>query len=211
MITRCITGIILISYISFLFSYDNPVYFSALLVIMMIIMITELRSLIKSSYLFYPLVIWYPIIPCCMLIYCNQINIYQKLLYYLLLIVASFDTASYFIGTLASRWRTTIKIIPKISPAKSIEGFLGGYTISLFLFNSIINQQSLLTYILHLCLCLTAFIGDIFESSIKRSAGVKDSGSLLPGHGGLLDRCDAILFVTYIFFILKKYLIFIFK
>ncbi|MCX5923942.1 MAG: phosphatidate cytidylyltransferase, partial [Candidatus Dependentiae bacterium] len=52
--------------------------------------------------------------------------------------------------------------------------------------------------------CLLAFVGDIFESFLKRQAGIKDSGHILPGHGGFLDRFDAVIMVTFFFFVFRQ-------
>ena len=120
------------------------------------------------------------------------------------------DSGAYYLGKkLGSR-----KIFPKTSPNKTLEGLISGILISscilylinfqeVFKFNIyyLDNQNSFLFFIL-LISSVVAVIGDYLESKIKRSAEVKDSGSLLPGHGGILDRVDSHIFVIPIFFIL---------
>lgn len=105
------------------------------------------------------------------------------------------------------------KLAPSISPAKTVEGFIGGIIVGVlgvvaftFACNVIFLDTSYLTYkqaaLLGLLLSVTGMVGDLVESMIKRDAGVKDSGSLFPGHGGLLDRLDSPLFTfaaTYYF------------
>jgi len=106
------------------------------------------------------------------------------------------DTGGYTLGRLAGR----TKLYEAVSPKKTVEGLLGSV-----LFSSLSALGASLSYlpelsIVHaLCLgvlgALLGQIGDLAESLIKRSTGVKDSGSLLPGHGGMLDRIDALLVV----------------
>lgn len=112
----------------------------------------------------------------------------------ILLIIWTSDTFAYFTGSLSGRH----KILPRISPKKSWEGFSGGLVFALIIswilskyFNQINLQQWL---IVALIVVIFGTIGDFLESMIKRQAGVKDSGNLLPGHGGFLDRFDALLF-----------------
>jgi phosphatidate cytidylyltransferase len=93
------------------------------------------------------------------------------------------------------------KAIPKISPGKSIEGYIGGIALSvtaaLTIRHWLLPNMSLLhTVILGIGLTIVGQIGDLAESLLKRSANVKDSGSLMPGHGGILDRCDSMIFAV---------------
>ena len=92
------------------------------------------------------------------------------------------------------------KLAPRVSPAKTIEGSLSGVIlgilicspIAIALFDMSLEEGILLT----LGLSLIAIFGDLAESLIKRLSGVKDSGSILPGHGGVLDRVDSHLLAT---------------
>lgn len=104
-----------------------------------------------------------------------------------------FDTFAYIIGSNLGKH----KIISQISPKKSWEGFIGGMTFTLLSVYFIkqffdifsINFLLLLAFVIP----FTATIGDLIESFLKREAGVKDSGNLIPGHGGFLDRMDALM------------------
>lgn len=106
------------------------------------------------------------------------------------------DTAAYFAGHRFGR----NKLAPQISPGKTWEGVIGAYiaVLGYALAASLILQPSANAYdhlaVLLFACVLTAFgiIGDLFESWIKRQAGAKDSGQLLPGHGGVLDRVDSL-------------------
>lgn len=97
------------------------------------------------------------------------------------------------------------KIVPKISPNKTLEGFLGGLLLTIIL--SLILGYFLLETPLLLNLCLglllgsLGFLGDLTISYIKRKAEVKDTGTLLPGHGGLLDRIDSLIYNAPAFFL----------
>ncbi|MEE8369301.1 MAG: phosphatidate cytidylyltransferase [Dehalococcoidia bacterium] len=107
------------------------------------------------------------------------------------------DTAAYFVGRTLGR----IHLTPNISPRKTLEGSLagliGGFG-SVLLINWLIGPNVDLADILPIALLLplVAQIGDLAESLIKRSAGVKDTGAIFPGHGGFLDRLDSILFAA---------------
>lgn len=212
---RTITAIILAFGFLALFFYFPPIILSISLLIIMCIMIIELKNMMGYSKNFFTLLSFYPITPCLMLIYFNQTPEYKILLFYLFVIVFCFDTASYLVGTTCSKFWMTTKIIPTISPGKSWEGALGGYVTTTLLVSFFLHTQNkVLTwqiFLLNAIICIIAFAGDIFESYLKRSANIKDSGTLLPGHGGFLDRFDAILFVSYFFFIYKNYLLILLK
>ena len=122
--------------------------------------------------------------------------------------VFSFDSASYFFGKLYGKH----KIIPSISPGKSWQGAIGGYCMTTIIFIIVAFSQGSTMQWQTACLfsgiiCAIAFAGDIFESYLKRSAGIKDSSNLLPGHGGFLDRFDAIMAVSIFFFLYRNSLI----
>jgi phosphatidate cytidylyltransferase len=112
----------------------------------------------------------------------------------LTLIIAASDTGAYFIGTALGRH----KLCPKISPGKTVEGFVGGLAAAVIitslsgplLFGDISRYRLV---VLALVLSSLGVVGDLTESVFKRSCRVKDSGAILPGHGGILDRVDSIL------------------
>jgi len=124
----------------------------------------------------------------------------------LLLTVWTMDVFSYFFGKL---WGCHL-IAPKISPKKTWEGTFFGVLVSglvvLFGFSWLGYKTSLLIWISALLLPVFGFLGDLFESTIKRRYSRKDSGELLHGHGGFLDRFDSMLFVTVAFGVLLWFL-----
>ena len=118
-------------------------------------------------------------------------NFDLKLFNLMILTIASFDIFSYIIGSIFGK----IKILKYISPNKTLEGLLGGIFFSFFIaliFLIIINIQiSIYLLILISCFILSAFLGDIIVSYIKRKNLIKDSSNLIPGHGGFFDRFDS--------------------
>ena len=118
----------------------------------------------------------------------------------------TFDSFAYLVGKKLGK----TKILPMISPKKSWEGFFGGYlfcilasSLSYFVFEDYFNHISTLSYILiTIILPFTATTGDFIESYYKRKAGVKDSGKIMPGHGGILDRMDAFLITIPVIYII---------
>ena len=121
-------------------------------------------------------------------------------IYYLLLILnfsCVCDMGAYFVGV--SMGKT--KLCPEISPNKTVEGALGGIVSSVVVtliitlcygyFNKILP-----TVLITIPLCIVGMLGDLFASIIKRKTGIKDYGDLIPGHGGILDRVDSILFIA---------------
>jgi phosphatidate cytidylyltransferase len=111
-----------------------------------------------------------------------------------LLGTAACDTGAYFVGSAIGRH----KLIPHISPGKTWEGLLGGVLgglLAALALSGLLGLSLAQALALGLLICAAAVCGDLSESFIKRAVGVKDSGHLIPGHGGILDRVDSILFV----------------
>ena len=105
------------------------------------------------------------------------------------------DSAAYFVGSAIGK----VKLYPAISPNKTVEGALGGLGGSLLaavMFSSLFLPELSYSSIILVALIIGVFsqVGDLFESMLKRSCGVKDSGTMIPGHGGMLDRLDSLLF-----------------
>lgn len=104
------------------------------------------------------------------------------------------DSGAYLVGSTFGKHR----LFERISPKKTWEGLFGGLSFSLlasYFINDYFQFMPMLNWlILILIVIITANLGDLAESMLKRNVGVKDSGNILPGHGGLLDRFDAVLF-----------------
>jgi phosphatidate cytidylyltransferase len=113
-----------------------------------------------------------------------------------LLTVFAADAAAYFTGVLIGRH----KLAPAISPGKTWEGLAGGTVIAILVPFFALYHQHFLTVgesiALGVVIAVVAPLGDLFESAIKRDMNVKDTGRLLAGHGGMLDRVDALLFAS---------------
>lgn len=213
-VKRTLTGGVLGALFWFSFIHLPPVCFS-------IVLFTILTQIIffewKNFFNVYKITFWllmpfYPILPFSLLIIMNHTPLYRSLLFILFIVVSSFDTGSYLVGNIFGRHL----IAPNITPHKTWEGALGGFfascigvTIMLWKLHS--YQSPWLITGFTFIICTLSLLGDMFESYLKRQAQIKDSGSLLPGHGGFLDRFDGILFAVFFFFIFKQELILLFN
>ena len=117
------------------------------------------------------------------------------------------DTFAYFVGRKFGKH----KMCPSVSPNKTWEGFVGGLIISTIVstlfYHFLVGEESILLLILiTILLSIIGALGDLVFSSIKRHFGIKDYGNIMPGHGGVLDRLDSILFVVLAFSYLSKFL-----
>jgi phosphatidate cytidylyltransferase len=125
----------------------------------------------------------------------------EWLLFFLLLVTWAADAGAYYAGTLYGRRA----LAPRISPKKTVEGLAGGLFAALLIafvarWGFLPDLSNLDCLVLAVLLTLAGLWGDLVESAIKRSVGVKDSGGLLPGHGGMLDRLDSLLFTAPAFY-----------
>ena len=124
-----------------------------------------------------------------------SINLYNSIVWmpevilYLFALTWTFDTFAYIFGVKFGKH----KILPSISPKKSWEGFIGGLIfttiLAIFIFGENINKILMYSVLIP----ISATLGDFIESYYKRKAMAKDSGNLIPGHGGMLDRMDSFL------------------
>jgi phosphatidate cytidylyltransferase len=117
----------------------------------------------------------------------------------LLIITWVHDSGAYLIGTKLGK----NKIFPRISPKKTIEGSIGGIIFGIagtFALKNWLNLNFNELLFLGLIISIIAQLGDLFESVLKRGSGIKDSGTLFPGHGGILDILDSLIFTAPIFY-----------
>ena len=128
-------------------------------------------------------------------------NMNLHYLIYILLITIMADTFANFIGSKIGKR----KLAPLVSPNKTVEGFVGGIVFSTFIssvyFITFVNTNARLFLVIMMSLALSviAELGDLVFSAIKRKYGVKDFGNIMPGHGGILDRLDSIIFAILAF------------
>ncbi|MDF7671353.1 phosphatidate cytidylyltransferase [Orbaceae bacterium ESL0721] len=129
-------------------------------------------------------------------------------LLYLFILVWTTDTGAYFAGKSFGKH----KLIPKVSPGKTVEGFIGGVgsaiIIALIAYCTQLFSVRFDVFMLSSLLAILASVlGDLTESMFKREAGVKDSGNLIPGHGGILDRIDSLTAAVPVFAALSLYIL----
>lgn len=125
-------------------------------------------------------------------------------LFWLLVIVAATDIGAYFAGKTFGKTPFS-----ETSPNKTLEGVIGGMTLAIILGTlTSINEIGILgAIIISAIVSLSSVFGDLYESYLKREAGVKDSGNILPGHGGVLDRVDGYLFGAIVMLVLLRIII----
>lgn len=137
-------------------------------------------------------------------VYCRTVNQYGLFYLFLNLMIAWMsDIGAYFIGSFFGKH----KLCPAVSPKKTVEGFIGGWVFSVlatlgfallcdWLFFETVRPIYWQIALLAFCLCPLSVVGDLFASVVKRQAGAKDYGNLMPGHGGIMDRFDSLIFVA---------------
>ena len=140
--------------------------------------------------------------------YSSYDNTFTLEVLFLFILIWSSDTFAYLTGKFFGKH----KMAPKISPKKTWEGYAGGVILTLVLSYFIEKYQHDLRgnwMVVGFLVASFAPLGDLVESQLKRNFGVKDSGNIIPGHGGVLDRLDSFLIcvpVVYLYFILEKFI-----
>ena len=204
--TRSLTGLVLIIACSLLYLYTSITTMTALLIIVLsYILIIEYPSLYKptcvTSYLALSLII----VGGGSLIYLNKAHHSVFALSFIVAMLA--DMGGYFFGKLFGKHH----IAPTISPKKTWEGFIGSCiiaTLGMYIYTSFFNTPLeqidiiMRSFIIGCTSAIAGLLGDLCISQLKRNAGVKDTGTLLPGHGGLLDRMDSVLAISLLLFLL---------
>ena len=187
------------------YSFKFLLFIFPLLVLLVVIEIFRKNETPISNIVFSIMGILYVVIPFAILNFFAYESTYSELIniedgqhnYWLLLgffmLQWSNDTGAYLIGSSLGKHKMT----PEISPNKTWEGAIGGFVMSLlvafvisyFTYSSLLHWLAISTIVV-----IFGTIGDLTESRIKRTCGVKDSGRIMPGHGGILDRFDGVLF-----------------
>jgi phosphatidate cytidylyltransferase len=129
----------------------------------------------------------------------------------LLVLIWSADSGAYFIGKAAGKHKLCIRV----SPGKTVEGAAGGIITTIgvmmlyagFLLKNTSSEQYVIFAILALLVAIASIVGDLFESLYKRISNIKDSGNLLPGHGGIFDRIDSLTAAAPIFYLAQELII----
>jgi len=125
-------------------------------------------------------------------------------LLWLLVVVALTDIGAYAVGKSIGKTQFS-----ETSPNKTMEGVVGGITVATFggMFFGLTIVDLGVAFVVSFMVAVSSIFGDLFESSLKRTAGVKDSGDILPGHGGVLDRIDGYLFGGIVMLVLLRGLV----
>ncbi|MBT7895508.1 MAG: phosphatidate cytidylyltransferase [Flavobacteriales bacterium] len=198
-------GLLFMILMWFCTSFSN-ISFHILYIVIFVICIKEMFHITKdknrilgSIYVLIPMIIIH------LFDYNNGYN--NSLLLFIYILTWTFDTFAYIIGIKIGKH----KIFPSISPNKSWEGFFGGWSFTIIACFVTIEFTELTTilkninlYLIAIIIPFTATLGDFIESYFKRQAGVKDSGTFIPGHGGMLDRIDALMITIPVIYIYIK-------
>jgi len=216
MTKRSITSTVLGMFTWIALIYLPPIVFCIFLaaVLLEILIFEWPKFFAPSSTAFWLLTPFYPLLPfALMFALCMDPNAaYQRLLFMMFVLISSLDSGSFMIGIKYGKY----KIAPRISPAKTWEGFFGGCVAAVLIMVIVIlchgkpHGSWLVITIVTLFACVLGLLGDLFESWLKRRAQLKDAGSILPGHGGFLDRFDGVLFAVFFFYLFKEKLCILF-
>ena len=208
---RISTSILLLSL--FLFGFKNIIILSIILFFIFVEILNEFQIILKKIFLKKKLFLFailvliqlYTLYLISLILFPFVQNDSQKINYLFLIIsiCITSDIGGYIVGNIVKGKKLT-----KISPKKTYSGMIGSFIFSLIissvLFKDLVSIQSLIIFIF--LISLISQIGDILISLLKRTAKLKDTGNILPGHGGLLDRFDGLFFAIPLGFMISRYL-----
>ena len=199
---REITGIILASIATILIFFSNLEIFYLILLLVCFLLTFELVKVTNEMNIFFWIQIFFIIL---IILFLPTFEKFRQLFFIGIMISVLTDAGAYYVGKTVG----SIKIFPTTSPNKTLEGIIGGslfcvvfLSILFWYFPSFFTLNTNLTVFVFLIVIssLASIFGDYLQSRFKRTQGVKDSGNILPGHGGLSDRLDSHLVTLPVFF-----------
>ena len=200
MFVRELTGIVLAVASTILIFFSDKFVFNIFFILILFFLLFELLKITKYFNFFFWIQIF---LIFSSILFLPTYEIYRELFFVAILIAVLTDSIAYYSGKKLGK----IKIFPKTSPNKTLEGLICGNLITTLLLTFIIVSRPTffdLNYLLLILIVwvssLAAIFGDYLQSRFKRTQGVKDSGNILPGHGGLSDRLDSHLVTLPVFF-----------
>ena len=202
MFKREITGIILASIATILIFFSNLEIFYLMLLLVCFLLTFELVKVTNEMNIFFWIQIFFIIL---IILFLPTFEKLRQLFFIGIMISVLTDVGAYYVGKTIGN----IKIFPTTSPNKTLEGIIGGslfcvvfLSILFWYFPSFFTLNTNLTVFVFLIIIssLASIFGDYLQSRFKRTQGVKDSGNILPGHGGLSDRLDSHLVTLPVFF-----------
>tara|TARA_B100000941_G_scaffold273700_1_gene234228 strand:+ start:3687 stop:4319 length:633 start_codon:yes stop_codon:yes gene_type:complete len=202
MFKREITGIILASIATILIFFSNLEIFYLMLLLVCFLLTFELVKVTNEMNIFFWIQIFFIIL---IILFLPTFEKLRQLFFIGIMISVLTDAGAYYVGKTVG----SIKIFPTTSPNKTLEGIIGGslfcvvfLSILFWYFPSFFTLNTNLTVFVFLIVIssLASIFGDYLQSRFKRTQGIKDSGNILPGHGGLSDRLDSHLVTLPVFF-----------
>ena len=202
MFKREITGIILASIATILIFFSNLEIFYLMLLLVCFLLTFELVKVTNEMNIFFWIQIFFIIL---IILFLPTFEKFRQLFFIGIMISVLTDAGAYYVGKTIGK----IKIFPTTSPNKTLEGIIGGslfcvvfLSMLFWYFPSFFTLNTNLTVFVFLIIIssLASIFGDYLQSRFKRTQGVKDSGNILPGHGGLSDRLDSHLVTLPVFF-----------
>tara|TARA_B100000513_G_C11823554_1_gene159905 strand:- start:4 stop:636 length:633 start_codon:yes stop_codon:yes gene_type:complete len=202
MFKREITGIILASIATILIFFSNLEIFYLMLLLVCFLLTFELVKVTNEMNIFFWIQIFFIIL---IILFLPTFEKFRQLFFIGIMISVLTDAGAYYVGKTIGN----IKIFPTTSPNKTLEGIIGGslfcvvfLSMLFWYFPSFFTLNTNLTVFVFLIIIssLASIFGDYLQSRFKRTQGVKDSGNILPGHGGLSDRLDSHLVTLPVFF-----------